>query len=104
MAAAAALAALVLTPVSILIDELAIDFAGWMPGVPLVVSSGVIPTAILIGMLTAFYVLMKRRYRPEKVELVQALFVFLLVGFIVLTAVGLWFRGEGMALSWPWGV
>ena len=32
------------------------------------------------------------------------LFVLLLVSFVVLTAIGIWFRGAGMALMWPWDV
>ena len=31
-----------------------------------------------------------------------ALFVFLAVAFAVLTATGIWFRGTGMRLVWPW--
>jgi hypothetical protein len=28
--------------------------------------------------------------------------VLLAVAFAVLTLIGVWFRGEGMTLSWPW--
>jgi hypothetical protein len=28
--------------------------------------------------------------------------MFLLVSFVVLTITGVWFRGQGMVLAWPW--
>ena len=34
----------------------------------------------------------------------QAAFAFLATTLVILTAVGVWFRGEGMALTWPWNV
>jgi len=37
-------------------------------------------------------------------EAVQALFVLFVVSFAVLTATGVWFRGSGMALVWPWQI
>ena len=39
-----------------------------------------------------------RRYRSTR------LFVLLLVAFALLTVTGVWFRGSGMALVWPWNV
>jgi hypothetical protein len=32
----------------------------------------------------------------------QTMFIVLVVAFLVLTVVGVGFRGEGMALTWPW--
>ena len=32
----------------------------------------------------------------------QAGFAAVTTAFLVLTATGNWFRGEGMALTWPW--
>ena len=34
-------------------------------------------------------------------EAVQAVFVFVLVAFLIMTMTGIWFRGEGMRLVWP---
>ena len=45
---------------------------------------------------------MRRKGGASRDEAVQGIFVFLTVAFIVLTATGIWFRGEGMALGWPW--
>ena len=43
-----------------------------------------------------------RRFSASRAETVQAVFVLLAVGFAVLTVTGIWFRGEGMRLVWPW--
>jgi hypothetical protein len=36
-------------------------------------------------------------------ETVQTAFIALTTAFLVLTIIGIWFRGEGMALTFPWG-
>jgi len=44
----------------------------------------------------------KRRFNASTNVSVQAVVVLLAVAFAVLTLIGVWFRGEGMALTWPW--
>lgn len=103
MAGIAALIGLVATPIWILLDETVIDLAVWLPGVPRVVSTGLLPGLVLLGALIAFYAGMKRRHSATRDEAVQALFTLLAVGLVVLTVTGIWFRGEGMVLVWPGG-
>ncbi len=91
-------AALILTPVAVVLDEYVIDFQSWLPGIPAEISNGLIPFGIVLAGVTGFYVFMKRRFEASKSEAVQALFVLFLVAFVVLTVIGVWFRGEGMAL------
>jgi hypothetical protein len=55
--------------------------------------------AVFLG----FRALLIRRFGASKGEVVQAVFVLLLVALAVLTVTGVWFRGPGMALTWPWG-
>jgi quinol-cytochrome oxidoreductase complex cytochrome b subunit len=104
MAKVAAVIAIVFTPLFVLADDLLFDFAAWMPGIPPVVSSGLLPAAMILAALGGFYILMKRKYSATKNEVVQAVFVFLVFAFIILTITTVWFRGEGMALMWPWKV
>jgi quinol-cytochrome oxidoreductase complex cytochrome b subunit len=104
MAIAAAIIATVFTPLLIAADDLFFDFAAWMPGIPPVVSNGLFPAAIILVALGGFYGLMKKKYNATKNESVQAVFVLLIVAFIILTITTVWFRGEGMALTWPWRV
>jgi len=45
-----------------------------------------------------------RRYGGNRQETVQAAFAFVATALIILTVFGVWFRGAGMALTWPWKV
>ena len=104
MAIVAAVVAIVFTPLFVLADDLFFDFTAWLPRIPPVFSSGLLPASIILGALGGFYVLMKRKYNATRNETVQAVFVLLLFAFIILTVTTVWFRGEGMALTWPWNI
>lgn len=99
--AAAAIAAGLITPIAVILDEFVVDLAGWMPGWPQVISNGLIPTALFIGLLAGVYIAIKRVFRAPRLETVQALVIFLVVMFVMLTIICAIFRGEGMALRWP---
>ena len=101
MGAVAAAAALILVPLSILGSHYGFDASAWLPWVPKMIISGLFPLAVILAALSGFYVLMKRRFGASHVETIQATFILLLMSYVVLTITGLWFRGEGMALVWP---
>jgi len=84
--------ALVVTPSMILLDEFVLQGIG---------GAGRAGFVVAILVLPAFAVFLSRKFRPEKAELVQALFILLFTALAVLTVTGVWFRGAGMALSWP---
>jgi len=92
---------LIITPPAIIADEFIIDVAAWMPGVPAVISNGLLPAALALAGIIGFYGLMKRYYAANNNEAIQAVFVLLLMAFIILTITCIWFRGSGMALMWP---
>ena len=104
MSLVAVVVALIVTPLGILADEYIIDFAAWLPSFPPVISNGVIPAALALACIIGFYWLMKKIYTATNNEAYQAVFVLLLVAFIILTVTCVWFRGNGMALMWPWEV
>lgn len=99
--AAAAITAGLVTPIAVILDEVVVDFAGWMPGWPQEISNGLIPTALFIGLLAGVYIVIKKAFRASRPEAVQALVVFLIVMFVMLTIICALFRGESMALRWP---
>jgi len=103
MAAVSALTALVVTPAWILADDLWLDFTAWLPGVPPVISNGLLPVGILLAALGALARSLGKRHDASRNETLQASFVFLAVVLAVLTATGVWFRGPGMALVSPFG-
>jgi len=96
-----AAAALVVIPAAVILDEYFIDFQSWLSGVPPEISNGLIPFTIVMTAIVGFYLLMKRRFEATKAEIVQTVFVLLFTAFIVLTVIGVWFRGAGMKLVWP---
>jgi hypothetical protein len=49
--------------------------------------------------MAVYYRFFVRRLGLKKAELVQAVFVFIVVAFIVLTITGIFFRGKDMALT-----
>ena len=96
----AALMALIFTPVLIVVDELVLQPGA---GLPSLLWRGFVPL-VLIGVgAFAFRWFLIRRFEASKAEVVQALFILFFVALAVLTIIGVWFRGPGMALSWPWG-
>jgi quinol-cytochrome oxidoreductase complex cytochrome b subunit len=102
MGLVAAVVAAVTTPLGVLADEYLAAWATWMAGIPGEISQGLIPVTLLLGGLAGFGTAMRRQYRANKNEAVQMAFVFLMVAFVLLTVIGIWFRGPGMKLVWPW--
>jgi hypothetical protein len=82
----------------LLLDDVFLS-SGSVPGV---FSRGIFPTGLLLGGGYGFYRLMVRRFRYTRAEVVTAGFVGVTVLWIVLTAIGVWFRGPEMGLAWPW--
>lgn len=99
-AAAAAVAAAILTSLGIVADEYMIDFAAWMPTVPAVISNGLLPAALVLAGIIGFYRWIRKRYCATNNEAILTVFVLLLTGFVILTVTGIWFRGAGMKLGW----
>jgi hypothetical protein len=54
--------------------------------------------------MAGFYKYYLKKLSLTKAEIVQAVFVFIMVAFIVLTIVGIFLRGKDMALAFPWNV
>jgi hypothetical protein len=104
MAVAAALVAIIVTPIGIVADKFIIDFSAWLPNIPGEISNGFIPFALMLTLTILFYKVMKKKFSSNNNEALQSVFVLWVVAFIILTITGIWFRGKGMALMWPWGV
>jgi len=103
MGIVSALTALVISPAMIVLYEYGVNLSSLLPGFTPVITNGVLPAVLIIIFLFGFYQIMKQKFNAPVEEGVQAVFIFLLVCFIVLTITGVWFRGPGMALIWPWG-
>jgi quinol-cytochrome oxidoreductase complex cytochrome b subunit len=97
-AAVAAGFALVATPLAIVLHERLGN--GFAEGGLLL--SGLAPLAGVAAAVVAIVNRLRRRFGLTRNETVQALAVLLGTTLVVLTLVGVFFRGEGMALRWPW--
>jgi quinol-cytochrome oxidoreductase complex cytochrome b subunit len=91
---------LIAVPALVVVDEL------WLKpstGAPSLFGRGMLPLAAMAGLVVGISGLLSRWLRLSRAETVQALFTLFFVALVVLTGVGVWFRGEGMALMTPWG-
>ncbi|MBZ0277625.1 MAG: cytochrome b N-terminal domain-containing protein, partial [Anaerolineae bacterium] len=104
MAWVGAATALIITPLLVLWDEYVLDLPALLPGLPTVVSNGWIPLVFVLVSLAAYYGLVKWWFKSTRDEARQTVFIVLVVSFVILTVIGVAFRGEGMALMWPWEV
>jgi hypothetical protein len=99
---AAAIAALVLTPLGVFADEALRHAPAWQSFLPAAVRTGWLPLVLGCALLAALFFAVRGKYSATRLEATQALFTFAVVAFVVLTITGSLFRGQGMALAWPW--
>jgi quinol-cytochrome oxidoreductase complex cytochrome b subunit len=88
----------------VLWDELLPRASEWLPGLPTLLTAGLLPLACAAALAWAFANWLRRRQGATGEEVGQALCTALLAVFLVLTLVGAGFRGEGMHLAWPWAL
>jgi quinol-cytochrome oxidoreductase complex cytochrome b subunit len=92
---------ILLTFAYVIADEFFLDWAALLPGLPTVISNGLVPLALLLVGIIGFYELVQRAARARRCEAILATFTLILGGFVTLTAVGIFLRGAGMALILP---
>jgi quinol-cytochrome oxidoreductase complex cytochrome b subunit len=95
---------LILTSAWILADDRYLDWTGWLDGWPTIVSNGLIPLAVAVMVLALLDLWIERTLGATLEERVLFLVTFLIVSLVILTAVGIFFRGPGMELFWPWSM
>lgn len=92
------------TIAGILFNEYILNFEVLLAPIPAFISNGIIPLVILALLMAGFYKYYLKAIKLTKAELVQTVFVFIMVAFIVLTITGIFFRGKDMALAFPWNI
>lgn len=70
---------------------------------PEILPGWLIPLAVIAGLSVLLYFII-RRWRPSAREVMIGLFTAFVVTYVLLTIVGLFFRGLGMHLTWPWNL
>ncbi len=99
MAVLAGAASFLIAPGLIMLSEWVVQPDVGGPGLPSVIRDGFIPFLLIFTLFGGFYLLMKKRFAASRSESIQALFIFVVIIFVVLTVTGTWFRGPGMALG-----
>jgi quinol-cytochrome oxidoreductase complex cytochrome b subunit len=93
--------ALIATLLLIIADDFLIQpangFVLWSP----VVKNGLVPIGLLSAAIFGFYRTMKQYFTSDKNEAIQTVFILLATALVVMTVIGVWFRGPGMKLIWP---
>jgi quinol-cytochrome oxidoreductase complex cytochrome b subunit len=93
--------ALALVPLLIIVDEYWVDLPALLPTWPTILSNGLIPLLLSLAGLAIMYAIMRLGARANHSESLVGIFTFVVVGFIVLTIFGIFFRGANMALVIP---
>ncbi len=101
-AALAAVTGAISTTIMVMVDDLWLHTGSGF-GSPLLLR-GLLPLAIFLAGLAGFRFYLVRRHSPAGAEQVQAIAILVLSCLVTLTVIGVWFRGAGMALVWPWQI
>jgi len=94
--------ALILTPIWVLLDEFILNWSLWLPTWDTLLSNGLIPLAIILMPIILLDEWTVKFFHADTEERVLFVSTFLFTAFVVLTIVGIFFRGPGMALYWAW--
>jgi quinol-cytochrome oxidoreductase complex cytochrome b subunit len=93
---------LILTSLWVFVDEFLLQWSVWLPGWPSLISEGLVPLAVVLMGLFSVDEIIKRAFQATFEERVQFMFLLILMALVVMTLVGIYFRGPGMELFWPW--
>ena len=97
-AVAGAILGLVLIPLLVLIDEFWLDLPALLPNWATLISNGLIPLLLSLAALFIIYQLFRLLFKANQSEALVGLFSFIVTGFILLTLVGVYFRGANMGI------
>lgn len=95
---------IVMVPVLVLSNEFLPDLIGSASGWQAIILEGLLPFLVILIVLWGWIMVLYKKKGYHKDEIVQAVFTFLVISYLTLMIIGIWFRGEGMALMWPWEV
>ena len=96
--------ALIATPLWVVLDEYVLNWNAWLPAWDMLISNGLIPLAVVLLPLIFLDEWMRKTFHADTEERVLFIATFLFTAFIVLTVIGIFFRGPGMSLYWPWNL
>jgi quinol-cytochrome oxidoreductase complex cytochrome b subunit len=95
-----------LTPLLVVLDEYWLDLPGWLPTFPAALTTGAVPFLATVAALALIYAGLRASnlHEGQKANHSEALlgvFSFVIAALVVLTIIGIFFRGPNMALVLP---
>ena len=96
--------ALIATPVWVLLDEYVLNWTTWLPTWNTLLSNGLIPLTVVLLPLIFLDNWIHKSFQADTEERVLFIASFIFTAFIVLTLIGIFFRGPGMNLYLPWNM
>jgi quinol-cytochrome oxidoreductase complex cytochrome b subunit len=92
--------ALAATPLWVVLDEFVLNWTAWNT----LLSNGLISLAVVFIPLILLDEWTVKTFHADTEERVMFIATFLFTAFLVLTVIGIFFRGPGMSLYWPWAM
>jgi hypothetical protein len=90
-----------LVPALVILDEFWLDLPAVLPGWPSLLTGGLVPLLLTLIGLAAIYAGIRLVLKANRGEGLLGLSVFLIISLVVLTIIGVYFRGPNMALVLP---
>ena len=81
-------------------------FDGFLPirslvSSPEFIAAWIIPIGVLVGLVMLLYFFIKQ-FKANRREMMVGMFTAFVTTYFLLTLIAIFFRGYGMALTWPW--
>jgi len=95
---------IVITSFLVVLNEFFPKFETLLPSINSLITNGLVPVIILLLIVWIFYKFVSKKFQLSPIGKVQTMFVFITTAFIVLTLIGIFFRGVDMKLTLPWNV
>jgi quinol-cytochrome oxidoreductase complex cytochrome b subunit len=92
------------TIIFILLSELLPDPEALLRTVPSIITTGLVPFIIVIPTIFFFMNYLKKKFLLNRSEYIQSILIILVISYTVLSLTGIFFRGAGMKLMWPWQI
>jgi hypothetical protein len=99
-----AISSAVFTIFFILMSDLLPDPEKIIPSISPLITIGFIPFTLVTGTFFLFMRFLVRKFSINRSEYIQSLIILLIISYTVLSITGIFFRGVGMSLMWPWQI
>ncbi|MCP4543968.1 MAG: cytochrome bc complex cytochrome b subunit [Chloroflexi bacterium] len=90
-----------IVPLLVVTDEFWINLPAMLPQWPVIISNGLIPLLFILAGLAAIYCFARWALKANHSEALVGVFACVMVGLVMLTIIGYFFRGPSMTLVLP---